>query len=155
MNWVAKWNSFCDRIFVPKRSVTLTIFMYYWIDSENYSCTIDYPLGCICVLLFMPYWNFEYTKAVTLHCGKSGKSGRQYRSWNWGNPFWVKLTSSFFQCRIHYMMHYHDFLSKLFLGETEIEQWPDTFHHRRLHSNSTSRASDADLLTKCTLIGQP
>ena len=38
--------------------------MYYWIDSENYSCTIDYPLGCICVLLFMPYWNFEYTKAV-------------------------------------------------------------------------------------------
>ena len=25
--------------------------MYYWIDSENYSCTIDYPLGSICVLL--------------------------------------------------------------------------------------------------------
>ena len=52
--------------------------MYYWIDSENYSCTIDYPLGSICVLLFMPYWNFEYTKAVTLHRGKSGKSGRRY-----------------------------------------------------------------------------
>ena len=49
--------------------------MYYWIDSENYSCTIDYPLGSICVLLFMPYWNFEYTKAVTLHGAKSGKSG--------------------------------------------------------------------------------
>ena len=49
--------------------VTLTIFMYYWIDSENYSCTIDYPLGNICAFMqiFMPYWNFEYTKAVTLH----------------------------------------------------------------------------------------
>jgi len=21
--------------------------------------------------VFMPYWNFDYTKAVTLHCGKS------------------------------------------------------------------------------------
>ena len=29
--------------------------------------------------IFMPYWNFEYTKAVTLH---RGKSGRRYRSWN-------------------------------------------------------------------------
>ena len=30
--------------------------------------------------------------------------------------------------RIDYMMHYHDFLSKLFLEETTaIEQWPDTF----------------------------
>ena len=26
MNWVAKWNSFCDCIFVPKRGVTLTIY---------------------------------------------------------------------------------------------------------------------------------
>ena len=32
-----KWNSFCDCIFVPKGSVTLAIFMYYWMDSENYS----------------------------------------------------------------------------------------------------------------------
>ena len=45
--------------------------------------------------IFMPYWNIEYTKALTLHCGKSG---RWYRSCNWGNPFWVKLTSSFLQC---------------------------------------------------------
>ena len=30
--------------------------------------------------------------------------------------------------RIDYMMHNHDFLSKLFLEETtEIEQWPDNF----------------------------
>jgi len=29
--------------------------------------------------IFMPYWNFEYTKAVTLHCGKSG---RWYKSCN-------------------------------------------------------------------------
>ena len=40
----------------------------------------------------MPYWNFDYTKAVTLHCGKSG---RWCRSCNWGNPFWVKSTSNF------------------------------------------------------------
>ena len=33
------------------RNVTLTISMYYWIDPENYPCTIDYPLGSICVLL--------------------------------------------------------------------------------------------------------
>ena len=32
---------FCDCIFVPKEGVTVTIFMYYWMDSENYSCTID------------------------------------------------------------------------------------------------------------------
>jgi len=48
MNWVAnespnwlKWVAFCDCIFVPKGGVTLAIFMYYWMDSENYSCTID------------------------------------------------------------------------------------------------------------------
>ena len=31
------WLHFC-----PKGSVTLAIFMYYWMDSEIYSCTIDY-----------------------------------------------------------------------------------------------------------------
>ena len=25
--------------------------------------------------VFIPYWNFEYTKAVTLHCGKSWGGG--------------------------------------------------------------------------------
>ena len=35
-----KSNSFCDCIFVPKRGMVLTIFMYYWMESENYSCTI-------------------------------------------------------------------------------------------------------------------
>ena len=27
--------------FVPKGGVTFTVFMYYWMDSEKYSCTID------------------------------------------------------------------------------------------------------------------
>ena len=35
-----KWNSFCDCVFVPKGGGTLTIFIYYWIHSEKYSCTI-------------------------------------------------------------------------------------------------------------------
>ena len=49
--------------------------MCEWLNSEiimhdgltfgQYSCTFTQ--------VFMPYWNFlEYTKAVTLHCGKSG-----------------------------------------------------------------------------------
>ena len=49
----------------------------------------------MCLYTNMPYWNFEYTKALSLHCGKSG---RWYGSCNWGNPFWVKFTSSFIQC---------------------------------------------------------
>ena len=70
-----KQNSFCDCIFVL------------------YSCIIGWTLKPIHMQIFMSYWNFEYTKALTLHCGKSG---RWYRSCNWGKPFWVKLTSSFF-----------------------------------------------------------
>ena len=49
----------------------------------------------MCLYANMPYWNFEYTKVLSLHCGKSG---RWYGSCNWGNPFWVKFTSSFIQC---------------------------------------------------------
>ena len=26
-------------------------------------------------VIFMPYWNFEYTKDVSLHCGKSEVGG--------------------------------------------------------------------------------
>ena len=59
------------------------VFMHYWLT-----------FGQAFMQVFMPYWNFEYTNTVTLHCGKSG---RRYRFCNWGNPFWVKLTSSFFQ----------------------------------------------------------
>ena len=42
----------------------LEIFMYYGLTTGQYSCTVTQ--------LFMLYWNFEYTKDVTLHCGKSG-----------------------------------------------------------------------------------
>ena len=32
-------------MFVPKEGGTLAIFMFYWMGSEKYSCTIDlYPL---------------------------------------------------------------------------------------------------------------
>ena len=33
----------------------------------------QYP--CTFTQVFIPYQNFEYTKAVTLHCGKSGGGG--------------------------------------------------------------------------------
>ena len=54
---------------------TQAIFMCEWMNSEIfmhdglafglYSCTFTH--------VFTPYWNFECTKAVTLHCGKSGR----------------------------------------------------------------------------------
>ena len=28
--------------------------------------------SCTSTQVFIPYWNFEYTKAVTVHCGKVG-----------------------------------------------------------------------------------
>ena len=95
MNWVAKWNSCpkkaCNSHYIHVLLDRLwKLFMHYWLPFGEYLCAF--------MQIFMPYWNFEYTKAVTLHLGISGKSGRRYRSWNWGNPFWVKLTSSFFQC---------------------------------------------------------
>ena len=50
---------------------------------------------------------------------------------SWDNIPWVfpgHLNDYVLLARLDYMMHYHDFLSKLFLEETtEIEQWPDTF----------------------------
>ena len=62
-------------MFVPKVGGTLAVFMCFWMDSENYSCTIYWlTSGWYLVQIFIPYWNFEYTKAVTLHCGKN-------RSW--------------------------------------------------------------------------
>ena len=39
--------------------------------------------------------------------------------------------------RMDYMRHYHDFLSKLFLETTEIEQWPDTFQSYSQFTAST------------------
>ena len=68
-------------IFVLERA----IFMYCWMNSEifmhngqtfgQYSCTFTQ--------VFIPYWNFEYTKAVTVHCGKSGRwYGVWYYNWS-------------------------------------------------------------------------
>ena len=38
--------------------------MHYWLTFGKYLCA--------CMQIFMPYWNLEYTKALTLHCGKVG-----------------------------------------------------------------------------------
>ena len=57
----------CDCIFVPKKGVA--IFMYYNIGWTLK--TIEYFGEYLCAFMqiFMPYWNFECTKALTLHCG--------------------------------------------------------------------------------------
>ena len=39
-------------------------FMHCWLTFRQYLCFMQ---------VFMPYWNFDYTKAVTLCCGKSGR----------------------------------------------------------------------------------
>jgi len=40
----------------------------------EYSCSMDYLWVFMYTFtqVFMPCWNFEYTKAVTLHCVKVG-----------------------------------------------------------------------------------
>ena len=53
----------CDCIFVPKGSVTLTIFMYYWMDFKTIHVLLtNLWVVCMCFYaIFMPYWNFNYT----------------------------------------------------------------------------------------------
>ena len=63
------------------------IFMHNGLTFGQYSCTFTQ--------VFIPYWNFEYTKAVTLHCGKSGRWYR-LRLCNWSDSSWAKSTSIFF-----------------------------------------------------------
>ena len=94
-----KWNSFCHCFFCPKRECNSHYIIHVWLDGL-WKLFMHYWLtfGECFMEIFMPYWNLEYTKALTLHCAKSG---RWYRSCNWGNPFWVKLSSSFFQCEPH------------------------------------------------------
>ena len=62
-------------IFVTKGGVTLTIFMYYYANIH--------PILELWVHKSAKWW-------IVVN------SGRWYRSCNWGNPFWVKLTSSFY-----------------------------------------------------------
>ena len=38
--------------------------MHYWLTFGEYLCAF--------MQIFMPYWNYEDTKALTLHSGKSG-----------------------------------------------------------------------------------
>ena len=60
---------------VSKRGGTLAIIMTCVLDELwKYSCTMGYLWAPFryCLHEFMPCWNFEYTKAVTLHCAKVG-----------------------------------------------------------------------------------
>ena len=58
-------------------------------------------IWAVFIQVFILYWNFEYTKAVTLY---GAKSGRWYGSCNWGSTFWVKSTSIFFQCGVWWII---------------------------------------------------
>ena len=55
-----KWTTFCDSFFfLPKGGITLTIFMYYLMDSKNYSCRLtNLCMGCNYgfMQIFMQYW---------------------------------------------------------------------------------------------------
>ena len=56
-----KWNSFCNRMFLPKRGWN-SVHIHILLDELwKYSYTISEPLGGVQLCLF---WNFEYTKAV-------------------------------------------------------------------------------------------
>ena len=58
----------------------MELWLYQWMNSGNIH-VLWLPPDSIHVL-------FEYTKAVTLHCGKSGRCYGP-RSCNWGDPSWV------------------------------------------------------------------
>ena len=46
--------------------------MHHWKDSETIHALLTNSLWGVFMQIFMPYWNYEDTKALTLHCGKSG-----------------------------------------------------------------------------------
>ena len=49
------------------------MFVPKGVELSLYSCIIGLTLkNTHAMQVFMPYWKFEYTKDVTLHCGKSG-----------------------------------------------------------------------------------
>ena len=69
----------------------------------------------------------EASDEVTLTL-KTGDMEKQLSWWHLASKPWSLVQVSLLAGIDIYMMHYHDFLSKLFLEETtEIEQWPDTF----------------------------
>ena len=101
--------------FLAKTSIAMQMkFILYLcqkgVDLGLYSCTIDElwfseifihngqtfgQYSCTFTQVFIPYWNFEYTKAVTLHCGKSERWYR-LRFCNWSDSSWAKSTSIVF-----------------------------------------------------------
>ena len=67
--------------------MTLKIFIHYrWISGWSLYNTL--------VQLFMPYWSTQGLQPILWKCG----IWYWPRSCNWGDPSWVKSTSSFFQC---------------------------------------------------------
>ena len=99
MNLVANKIHFVIAYLCQRAGGTQAIFLCKWMNSEIFihdGLTFGH-YSCNFTQVFIPYWNFEYTKSVTPHCNKSG---RWYgpRSCNSGDPSWVKWTSNFFQC---------------------------------------------------------
>ena len=75
MNLVANEIHFVIACLCHKGWFSDYIFMYYWMNSEYIHVLWVYLWAAFHVLLISihTHWNFEYTKDVTLHCGKSGR----------------------------------------------------------------------------------
>ena len=125
--WTGLQMKFILWLLSQKGGVTHAIFMYYWMTLK----TIHVLLTNLCMgSIFVLYANIHAILELWVHKGCNptcGKSERWYRSCNWGNPFWVKLTFSFLQrvytyyfttldsCRIDFFVHmevYEDFLGE-------------------------------------------
>ena len=66
-----KWNSFCDCMFMPKWvKLLLYSFVFGWTLKPIHSLLANF--GWYLVQVFIPYWSFEYTKAVTYTVVKVG-----------------------------------------------------------------------------------
>ena len=104
-------------IFVTKGGVTLTIFMYYYANIH--------PILELWVHKSAKWW-------IVVN------SGRWYRSCNWGNPFWVKLTSIvFIQWAFVNLLERSHWICSLF-GRFWSQSW-HCFDSNSLHASPCSR----------------
>ena len=72
MNLVTNEIHFVLECLCQKGGGIQAIFMYYWMTLGNIHVlwATSGQHSCIATEVFMPYWNFEYTTDITLHCGK-------------------------------------------------------------------------------------
>ena len=74
----------CNWMFVPKKEWNSSYIHVYWMNSGNIHVlwTTCKQHSCNVTWIHSLYWNFEYTKAITLHCAKVGGGKDQGRTTN-------------------------------------------------------------------------